>query len=296
MLTGSIFLGKAVKVKKDMGIFIDIGREKHALLRYSGKIKIGDFVIVQVIKEETENKGCAVTEKITIAGRYAVFNDLGQIKFAKSYDCEKQEALAALARSLKYGFIFRTNAINADVDIVKKECQDLILQYQGIKSLGKNSMKIQCLYRQDALKAAKNFAACDDEIVYDFSEVEKEIARISGRKVYADGVEIVVDKTEAMTVIDVNSHAFNKHYQDADTTYYNANLIAVKEIAKILRLRNIGGIIMVDFISMKNKELKEKLLLEFEKALHDDNVSVKVELIESLSLFAVVRKQRYGSV
>ena len=119
---------------------------------------------------------------------------------------------------------------------------------------------------------------------------------LSDRKVYVEGVELVFDKTEAMTVVDVNLHRYEKQYADVETANFRADLLAVKELARQLRLRNVGGIIMVDFISLKKRENVGKLKEELEKELKKDNVRTSVELVESIGMFAIVRKQRYAAL
>ena len=99
-----------------------------------------------------------------------------------------------------------------------------------------------------------------------------------------------------MTVVDVNIHKFDKQYSNPEITAFKANEIAVKELSRQIRLRNLGGIIMVDFISLASRENTEKQRDILVDELKKDNVRVSVELVESIGMFAIVRKRRYSSI
>lgn len=295
VVTGSVFLGKVENVIKELGVFVNIGRERNALLKYRDKLKVGDMVVVQVTREEEGEKGCAVTERITLAGRYAVLNDVGEYRFSRKITPQKAAELKAFRlEDAKTGLIFRSVCENAPVEAVKAEAEQLYSLYNSILKKAANNTKVQILHREKGIEVAKRFAESDEAVVYGFDEIAESLTIIGERKVEVEGVEIVFDKTEAMTVVDVNSHKFRHKYKDIDTANFYANIIAMREIARQIRIRNIGGIIMADFISMQDKALKDKLMTELEKELRKDNVMVKAELIESLSLIAIVRKKRYG--
>lgn len=295
LAVGSIVLGKVEKIIKQLGIFVNIGREKNALLQYRENLRIGDMVTVQILRDEEGDKGCAITEKITLAGRYLVLNDLGDYGFSRKLSQKRKEELPNILPDMgKAGFVFRSSAEKAsDKDIIK-EAQTLLEKYKNILDKAKNNSKIQFLHEEKGIEAAKRFAENDEDIIYSFAEIQDQFNQIYERKIEVEGVQIVFDKTEAMTVIDVNSHKFKHQYKDMDSAHYEANVIAVREIAKQIRLRNIGGIIMIDFISLISSDLKNKLLEELCKELKKDNVNVRAELIENLSLIAVVRKKRYA--
>lgn len=295
LLTGSIVLGKVEKIIKQLGIFVNIGREKNALLKYRDGLRIGDMIIVQISREEEGEKGSAITERITLAGRFVVLNDVAEYRFSRKISQDRVKSLKEYRLDdKKVGLVFRSACEDALDDDIKSEAQKLYTKYQEILKKGANNTKIQFLYQENGLDVAKRFANSENEIIYGFSEIQAEIDSLNERKIEVDGVEIVFDKTEAMTVVDINSHKFRTKYKDIDNTHYQANLIALREVARQLRLRNIGGIIMVDFISLKSDQLKWKLLDDLNMELLKDNVMVKAELIESLSLIAIVRKKRYA--
>lgn len=296
LLTGSVILGKVDTIRKAVGIFVDIGQRKNGLLPYREGLKKGDMVCVQVVKEGEGDKGCQLTEKITLAGRFVVLNDIGEWKFSQKISEERKAELKELIAGDKVGFIFRSSAQNAKVEHIKKEMQKLTSRYEDILLRIKNNYKISFVYVDSSEEIAQRYAYSDEEIVYGFEEIAQQLAVMYQRKVEVDGVELVFDKTEAMTVVDINSKRYNRQFGSAKKANFEANCVAVKELARQLRLRNIGGIIMVDFISLTEKEDKQKLLELLKEECKKDNVMVKVELIESLSLFAITRKQRYTSL
>lgn len=297
LLTGSVILGKVDTVRKAVGIFVDIGLGKNGLLPYREGLKTGDMVCVQVIKESDGDKGCQLSEKITLAGRFVVLNDIGEFKFSQKITEERKLSLMSLISiGQNIGFIFRSACENADIEDISNDIKMLTSRYEDILRRIKNNYKVGFVYTDSCEEIAERFAHSDSEIVHGFAEISDQLSDMHERIVEVDGVELVFDKTEAMMVVDVNSRRYNRQFGDAQKTNFEANCVAVKELARQLRLRNIGGIIMVDFISLSGKEDKQNLLKLLKEECRKDNVMVKVELIESLSLFAITRKQRYTSL
>ncbi|NLL55719.1 MAG: hypothetical protein GX242_00700, partial [Clostridiales bacterium] len=289
LLTGSIVLGKVIKCIKELGIFMDIGRKKNALLKYREGLKVGDMLPVLIVREEEQEKGCAVTERLTLAGRYVVLNDTRDYRFSRKLSPERVEELKQIKLDdKKVGIVFRSSCKDVPNDVIFYQANQLYQRYIDILNRARNNTKVEILHQEKGMDVALRYAHSDEEIVYGFGKLQKEIENIFERKVEVEGVEIVFDKTEAMTVIDINSHKFNKRYKDADTAHYFANLIALKEVARQIRLRNIGGIIMVDIISLASDKLKYQLLDEFRQELLKDNVMVKANLIDFLSMIAIV--------
>ena len=295
-LTGSIYVGKVRRASKGTGAFVDIGEEKDGLLSYRAGIKSGDSVLVTVTKEPTESKGCALTEEISLAGRYAVLNDSGEIRFSSKLSEPRKKELKKIAEENGAGYVFRTSCEEADARAIEKECLELKKKYDSIKNEHKKTNKVKCILKDDALTVAKRFAYRDENFSENFGEIEKQTEEIGQRKIIKEGVELVFDKTEALTAVDVNLHKFGKRYGNTEETNYQANLIAVKELARQIRLRNTGGIIMVDFISLKDKEKTESLKKALSEELKKDHIKTSVELIESIGMFAIVRRKRYSEV
>ena len=116
--------------------------------------------------------------------------------------------------------------------------------------------------------------------IFDLHGIEEEIQRALERKVaLKSGGYLIIDQTEAMTTIDVNTGAYVGH-RNLEETIYRTNLEAAVAIARQLRLRNLGGIIIIDFIDMQEEEHRRQVLQALEKALASDhartNVSTRV--------------------
>ncbi len=293
-LTGSIFIGKVKKVNKSVGIFVDVGLDKDALLTFREGVKPGDYLTVMINREPTEEKGAAATEKLTLAGRYCVLNDVGEYKFSRSISEDKKVELFRLKRYDNVGFVFRSACERADLSEIETEQQTLVAKYSEIKEAARNVYGIKRLYSDDALSVAKRLS--DDGTVYEPDEkLKKCLSELKARKVVVQGVELVFDYTEAMTVVDVNIHKYSAGDKDVESANLNADLIAVAEIARQIRLRNIGGIVMVDYISLKDKRNKETLMKRLNEELKKDFVTVRAESLDSVGLIAIVRKKRYSS-
>ena len=132
--------------------------------------------------------------------------------------------------------------------------------------------------------------------LFDLYLVEDEIEKALSRKVeLKSGGYLIIDQTEALTTIDVNTGGF-VGVRNFDDTIYKTNLEAAHAIARQLRLRNLGGIIIVDFIDMENSEHKATVLDEFKKALARDRTRMTVNGFSTLGLVEMTRKRTRESL
>ncbi|MEY3202195.1 MAG: hypothetical protein RIR70_1745 [Pseudomonadota bacterium] len=132
--------------------------------------------------------------------------------------------------------------------------------------------------------------------LFDLYNVEEEIERALSRRVdLKSGGYLIIDQTEALTTIDVNTGAF-VGLRNFDETVFKTNLEAAHAIARQLRLRNLGGIIIVDFIDMDNLEHRQAVLEEFNKALARDHTRLSVSGFTSLGLVEMTRKRTRESL
>ena len=132
--------------------------------------------------------------------------------------------------------------------------------------------------------------------IFDLYGVEDELNRSLERKVdLKSGGHLVIDQTEAMTTIDVNTGAFTGH-RNLDETILKTNLEAVGAITRQLRLRNLGGIIIVDFIDMKSEDQRAQVLRAFEKELARDPARTRVYGFSPLGLVQMTRKRTRESL
>jgi len=132
--------------------------------------------------------------------------------------------------------------------------------------------------------------------LFDLYSIEEEIQRALGRRVdLKSGGYLIVDQTEAMTTIDVNTGSY-VNGRSFDDTIFKTNLEAAHAIARQLRLRNLGGIIILDFIDMENVEHKTAVLAELNKALARDRTKISVSGFSALGLVELTRKRTRESL
>lgn len=132
--------------------------------------------------------------------------------------------------------------------------------------------------------------------IFDLYGVEDEIQKALGRKVQLkSGGYLVVDQTEAMTTIDVNTGAFVGH-RNLEETIFKTNLEAATAIVRQLRLRNLGGIIIIDFIDMEDPEHQRQVLRLLEKNLERDHAKTKLTGVTELGLVQMTRKRTRESL
>lgn len=166
----------------------------------------------------------------------------------------------------------KMNRIITNNEVVNKEIKDFLKEY----SLD-NNVKVEL-----------------EKDVFEKYTMQKELQKLENNKVWLRcGGYIVIDKTEALTAIDVNSgKCVGK--DNLEDTILRVNTEAAKEIAKQLRLRDIGGIIIIDFIDMQEDISKTKLLNCFVEETKKDRAKVQVEGFSKLNLLELTRKQMYG--
>jgi ribonuclease G len=132
--------------------------------------------------------------------------------------------------------------------------------------------------------------------IFDLFDVENEIQRSLHRRIdLKSGGYLIIDQTEAMTTIDINTGGFVGH-RNLEETIFNTNLEATQAIARQLRLRNLGGIIIVDFIDMNNAEHKKRVLHSLDVAVAKDNVKHSISNFSKLGLVEMTRKRTRESL
>jgi len=134
--------------------------------------------------------------------------------------------------------------------------------------------------------------------IFDLYGVEDEIQRALQAKIeLKSGGYLIIDQTEAMTTVDINTGAYvGKHNRNLEETIYKTNLEATQAIVRQLRLRNLGGIIIVDFIDMADIEHRRQVLRSFEKALDRDHAKTCITEVSNLGLVEMTRKRTRESL
>jgi len=132
--------------------------------------------------------------------------------------------------------------------------------------------------------------------IFDLYGVDDEIQKALARKVQLkSGGYLIIDQTEAMTTIDINTGGYVGH-RNLEETIFKTNLESAQTIARQLRLRNLGGIIIVDFIDMKQEEHKRQVLRTFERYLDQDHAKTHISEVSALGLVEMTRKRTRESL
>ena len=132
--------------------------------------------------------------------------------------------------------------------------------------------------------------------IFDLFDVEDEIQRALHRRIdLKSGGYLIIDQTEAMTTVDINTGAFVGH-RNLEETIFNTNIEATQVIARQLRLRNLGGIIIIDFIDMHSKDHQRRVLHSIEQAMAKDNVKFSISGFSALGLVEMTRKRTRESL
>lgn len=230
----------------------------------------------------------------------------------------------------EYGIIVRTNASGVSEEILVQELKLLQLRYQELMRKAKIASGKTLLYKEPAhyITLGKELPEkALDEILTDNHEIYEELKQYYGNSIgifsgipitfYEDsyslynlyrfehyykeaygkyvwlksGASLVIEHTEAMTVIDVNTGSVLKKKKQEDTLFYQINREAAKEIARQIRLRNISGIIMIDFINMNEKGQQEKLLSLLSDECRRDRIHCNVIDMTALNLVEMTRSK-----
>jgi ribonuclease G len=196
-------------------------------------------------------------------------------------------------RSNETGLVFKDVNLPKRIlrDFVREDTQSIMVDSrETLQSL----LEFAELYASSALSKLKHYQG--DRPLFDLYQVEAEINRAMSRKVeLKSGGYLIFDQTEAMTTVDVNTGGFVSGKNLADTIF-KTNLEASQCIARQLRLRNLGGIIIVDFIDMEDESHREAVLDEFQRALAKDRARISVHGFSSLGLVEMTRKRTRESL
>lgn len=281
-------------------------------------IKPTDKIIVQVKKDGVGEKGPKVTKNIKLFGRYVIlmpFSKIITISNKIKNEAEKQRIINILKnRNMQYGVIARTLAkevtakeINEDIDklldlwdeiklkIVNEKAPKLLYDNQGL--LGKiitdlDTNNVQIITNSENVK--KRIEIIDDNAKVLIGNI-KNTERTMPRKVWLKcGAYITIDMTEALVAIDVNSaKCIGK--KDAEENILKVNKEAAKQIAKEIRLRDLGGIIVIDFIDMQKEKDREEVKKIITNELSQDRAKVQVFEFTKLGLLEIARKPIFAN-
>jgi len=192
-----------------------------------------------------------------------------------------------------------TELIYSDLPHVQRALRDMVAE--KIDSIMVDSREtynalheFSKIYIPELLEKIEHYTG--DRPIYDMHNVEEEIQKSLKRSVQLkSGGYLIIDQTEAMTTIDVNTGGYVGN-RNLEETIFKTNLEAAQTLARQLRLRNLGGIIILDFIDMQLDSHKEQVLMALEKALERDPAKTSVTQLSSLGLVEMTRKRTRESL
>ena len=290
-------------------------------------LKIGDTVIVQLQRREDYLKGAKLTCAISIPGRFIVYLPYGNKVAVSSKIKNKKKKLVQRIKEILQscleegeGIILRSASLHAGAEEILEELKNLRSLWESIKRKAKTS-KIGVIFREAPLFVRiirDNWVNIKEiivdnptvwEVLIDYfgksisskiryvKEINRYLGEVSLNQIIdrilskyvwlKNGGFLVIEETEAMTVVDVNSgEGCGKNLEESAL---KTNIDAVEELARQIRLRNLGGIIIVDLINLKEEENRNELMKKIKELLSEDNV--KIYGLTKLGLLELTRKR-----
>jgi len=373
-MVGDIFKGQVSRVLPGMqAAFINIGMEQNAFLHFSDvsasyqdyfvdyeedddngknapkkrkkkqfdvekKLKRGQDILVQILKEPIGTKGCRVTSEITLPGRFLVLipnqNHIGvSRKIANHNERKRLKSIAKQILPDNFGLIIRTVAEKKADKEIKKDLQTLLTTWKNMESKIKSQKAPSLLYKDmamassiirdlftsdvdkvvvDSRKLMREITAYvkyvaphlshkvnyykDKEPIFDAHNIEPDIDTMMVSKVWLkNGGYLIIEPTEALVSVDVNSGKYIGS-KDHETNSLKINLEAAREIARQARLRDFGGLIVIDFIDMQEEDNRRKIHLELRKEFGKDRSITKIADMSRFGLIEMTRQRVRPSV
>ncbi len=297
------------------------------------KLRKGQDLIVQIIKEPVANKGVRISSAISIPGRFCVLlpfdNKIGISK--KISDFRERKRLKYLAKGIipeNCGLIIRTAAKEQDENSLESDLKYLVNTWNKIQSIVKDSDPPTLLYKdlttttsvirdlftpnvsrvfidsKSLYKEIKDYIQLIqpelmDKVeyyksrmpIFETFKIEEQIKTLMGRKVpIPNGGHIVIDHTEAMTVIDVNSGRYAAK-KEQELNSLKTDLEAAREIVRQLRLRDIGGLLVIDFIDLEEEKNRKKIYDELRKEFKKDRAKIALLPMTDFGIVQITRQR-----
>lgn len=299
------------------------------------KLKVGDEVLVQIVKEPISTKGPRLTAELSFAGRYLVlipFNDKVSVS-SKIKSGEERARLKQLIQSIKpknFGVIVRTVAegkrvaeLDTELKILLKRWEDAVVKVQKTQTrpqlVYEETSRVVALLRDLFNPSYENIYVNDTDIfkevkqyvtliapekaeivklysgnvpIFDNFNVTKQIKSSFGKIVnYKHGAYLIIEHTEALHVVDVNSGNRTRSANGQEANALDVNLGAADELARQLRLRDMGGIIVVDFIDMNLAEDRQILYERMCKNMQKDRARHNILPLSKFGLMQITRQR-----
>lgn len=298
-------------------------------------LKVGQEILVQIIKEPISTKGPRLTCELSFAGRFLVlipFNDKVSVS-TKIKSAAERARLKQLVQSIKpknFGVIVRTVAENKRVAELDQELKILLKRWEStIKNVQQATTFPKLAYEETSrtvgllrdlfnptfeeiyVNDKNSFEEIKDYIrliapdrdnivklytggnpIFDNFNVTKQIKALFGRTVtYKHGAYLIIEHTEALHVVDVNSGNRSKSAEGQEANALDVNLGAADELARQLRLRDMGGIIVVDFIDMQKAENRQKLYERMTQNMQKDRSRHNILPLSKFGLMQITRQR-----
>ncbi len=308
---------------------VDVVKEEKVIeKKISEVVKEGDKILVQVKKIATGEKGARVSTHVTLPGNYVVLmpnTEILTISQKIASEEEKSRLMQIVKKSLPSGFgvIVRTDASNISKEKIQEDINDLLKKWKNILTAYEEKQEAALLYNEheliskisrDLINQQTKKVYVNDTNIYNMmnsyalrknikielvetDDIIKElgfsgdIEDIKKRKVWLKcGGYIVIDRTEALTAIDVNSGKYLGN-QNLEQTALNVNIEAAREIMKQIRLRDLGGIIIIDYIDLDKKEDQMKIVDIMREEAKKDRSKTDIKGYTELNLVELTRKK-----
>ncbi len=299
-------------------------------------LKKGTTIMVQVAKEAIGTKGMKVTMDVSLPGRYLILMPLSKhLGISRQVeDNQERERLRKIVESLSPpgGVIIRTEAEGADERALRREMKYLIRLWETVKrrsekvnkglihkELGLTFQVVRDILSEDVeaflldsrqefddVKGFVEMLAPElvDRIrlyegrtpIFDSFNLEQELLKLRLARVdLPSGGYIIIQEAESLCAIDVNTGKFTGRTSQEETVTAT-NIEAAAEVARQLRLRNIGGIIVIDFIDMKKRRNRDKVMEALARSTRGDHSKIKILPITRLGLVEMTRERRRESL
>ncbi|MFN7872151.1 MAG: Rne/Rng family ribonuclease [Cyanobacteriota bacterium] len=289
-------------------------------------------VLVQVMKEPTGTKGPRLTGNLTLPGRFLVLQPQGQgVNISRRIVSENERnrlrALGVLIKPPGAGLLIRTEAEEVSEELLIDDLETLLRQWEAIQLAADTATPPVLLNRDEDFVHRVLRDLYKPEVTRVVVESPEAVARINAflgpdqtsldvecfqesteilehfrvnaairdalrpRVDLPSGGYIIIEPTEALTVIDVNSGSFTRSANARETVLWT-NCEAAVEISRQLKLRNIGGVVVIDFIDMESRRDQLQLLEHFTQASHDDSARPQIAQLTELGLVELTRKRQ----
>ena len=292
------------------GAFVNIGRKTAGFLPLKensktfagGTLKSGMKIPVQIRKEETGGKGAFLTRDLALAGQTILLMPMNRYIGVSSRiaDEEERTRMRETGKEIageRTGIVMREAALKAEKEQIAAEAEALAQRWAGVEEKIRNGFANgTVLYHQDPIsqmKADYESRGVTKTIGAETmpADLQRQLREAGERTVrIRNGGNIVIDRCEAMTVIDVNSGSARAD-GSIESAYLETNLAACEAIAAQIRLRNLGGIILIDFIDMATDGDRDKVEKKLKEALAADRRKTVVHGWTKLGIMEMTRKR-----